>query len=244
MFRLLLLALLAACSLSVSATEDALQISTDALHKVAPNAKVQSAVQSPLAGFYAVIADGHPIYVSADGKYLIEGHVFDLAAMHDVMEDTMTGVRKAMLDAIPADKKLTFAPPHPKYHLTVFTDVDCPYCRTFHKQIADYNKLGIAVDYVLYPLAIHPGSDKKAQTVWCAKDRNSAYTDAMNGANLPPKTCANPIAEISDIATAMGVNGTPAIFTAEGTQLGGYLPPDQLAQRLNQLASPAPPPTN
>src|SRR5437879_2203747 len=240
MFRLLLLTFLAACSFSVSAAEDALQIATDALHKVAPNAKVQSAAQSPLAGFYAVVADGHPIYVSVDGKYLIEGHVYDIAAKHDVMDDTMIGLRKAMLDGIPPQKKLTFAPPHPKYHLTVFTDVDCPYCRTFHKQIAEYNKLGIAVDYVLYPLAIHPGSDKKAQTVWCAKDRNSAYTDAMNGATLPPKTCANPIDELSSIATAMGVNGTPAIFSADGTQLGGYLPPDQLAQRLNQLANAVP----
>jgi len=238
MFRISLLILLAACAVSAFADDDATRIATEALRKVAPNAKVQSAVVAPVAGFYAVIADGHPVYVSTDGKYLVEGHVYDIAAGRDVMEASLANVRRAALAAIPVEKKLTFAPAHPKYRLTVFTDIDCPYCRQFHKQIADYNKLGIAVDYVLFPLSIHPGSDKKAQTVWCAKDRNTAYTDAMNGAVLPPKTCSNPIAEVTQLAEAIGVNGTPAIFSEDGTQLGVYLPPDQLAQRLNDLANP------
>src|SRR5262249_6818447 len=94
---------------------------------------------------------------------------------------------------------------------------------------------GIAVNYVLYPLSIHPGADKKAVSVWCSKDRNAMYTAAMNGQDPGAKTCDNPIAELNGIGASMGVDGTPAIYMADGTQVGGYLPPDQLAQRLEQM---------
>ncbi|HSM99975.1 MAG TPA: DsbC family protein [Rudaea sp.] len=240
MYRFALFVLLAMSALSASAADDPKAVVTTAVHKLAPNAKIESVAPAPLAGFYAVVADGHPVYVSADGKYLIEGHVYDIDARRNLMDEAMSGVRKRALDAIPESKRITFSPPHPKYHVTVFTDPDCPYCREFHKQIADYNKLGIAVDYVLFPLSIHPGADKVSQTVWCSKDRNTAFNEALAGKTLAPLTCPNPIAEITATAGSIGVNGTPGIFADDGSQLGGYLPPQQLAQRLELLEAPKP----
>ena len=240
MLKYLTFAALSLGVLVAHAADDTTQIITDALHKAAPQAKVQSIAESTVPGFFTVVTDGHVILISGDGKYLVEGHVYDLNARVDLMREGMNEARRQGLARIPKDKKLVFAPPHPKYTVTVFTDVDCPYCRQFHKQIADYNRLGIAVEYVLYPLSIHPGSDKKAQTVWCEKDRNSAYTNAMNGQALPQKTCSNPIAEIGSIAATMGIDGTPAILTSDGVQLGGYLPPEQLAQQLDALQKKKP----
>ncbi len=240
MFRFLVSVALFAGAISASAADDTTKTITDALHTIAPKAAIQSISESSLPGFFSVVVDGHVIFISGDGKYLIEGHVLDIATRHDLASEGMSVVRKQGLAKIPQDEKLIFAPPHPKYTVTVFTDVDCPYCRQFHKQIAEYNRLGIAVEYVLFPLSIHPGADKKAQTVWCEKDRNSAYTNAMNGQTLPQKTCSNPIAELNSIASAMGIDGTPAIFTQDGVQLGGYVPPDQLAQRLAEAANGKP----
>jgi thiol:disulfide interchange protein DsbC len=230
---------LAGFAFAACAADPATQVAVDALHKVAPKANIQSVMPASLPGFYAVVADGHVVYISTDGKYLVEGHVYDIDARRDLSDVSMAGVRRDAIAKIPASKRLVFAPPNPKYTVTVFTDVDCPYCREFHKQIAEYNKLGIAVDYVLFPLSIHPGADKKAETVWCSKDRNTAYTEAMDGKVLTPKTCSTPIAEITSIASAIGVNGTPGIFAADGTQLGGYVPPAQLAQQLEQLSHSA-----
>src|SRR5579884_2868466 len=209
----------------------------DAIHSLLPLAVIDRVVRSDLPGFYEVIISGQIAYVSSDGKYLLQGNLYDVPEKKDLTAARLAQLRAEALAQLPAAKRIVFAPPHPKYSVTVFTDVDCPYCRQFHKQIAEYNQLGIAVEYVLFPLTIHPGADKKAVTVWCAKDRNEAYTEAMNGVNLPPKTCANPVAELTTIAMAMGVEGTPAIFTADGVQLGGYLPPQQLAQRLEELAA-------
>ena len=240
MLRFLTSAALFVGAIAAHAADNTTQIITDALHKVAPNAKVQSIAESKIAGLYNVVTDGHVILMSGDGKYLIEGHAYDIDAHTDIMHEGMTEARKDGLSKIAKDKKIVFAPPNPKYTVTVFTDVDCPYCRQFHKQIAEYNKLGIAVEYVLYPLSIHPGADKKAQTVWCEKDRNAAYTNAMNGQALPQKTCSNPIAEVTSIAAAMGIDGTPAILTRDGTQLGGYVAPAQLVQQLESLQAKSP----
>jgi thiol:disulfide interchange protein DsbC len=218
-------------------TDDVNKAVADAVHALVPKAKVDTIVESSLPGFYAAVIEGHVLYVSADGKYLIQGQVFDVPAHREISDEPLAGLRKQGIAKIPQEKRLVFAPPHPKYKVTVFTDVDCPYCRQFHKQIAEYNKFGIEVDYVLFPLSIHPGSDKKAVSVWCSADRNGAYTEAMNGQPLPPKTCSNPVAELSAIATAMGVNGTPAIVAEDGSQLGGYVSPQDLVQRLDTLAT-------
>jgi thiol:disulfide interchange protein DsbC len=256
----------------------------DALQKVLPNGKISMMAASDLPGFYQAIIDSQVFYVTADGKYLIHGSVFDIDKHRDIGESQLAAWRKGTLTKIPANQEIVFAPPNPKYTVTVFTDVDCPYCRQFHKQIAEYNKLGIAVKYVLFPLPMHPGADKKAQTVWCSNDRNVAYTDAMNGkfdvpraapsqakldvaqalkattsgaaapqvasagdsakaaeAGAPPAapaplTCANPLTELTNIGKSMGVDGTPAVFTDDGNQVGGYLAPDKLVQRLDQLS--------
>jgi thiol:disulfide interchange protein DsbC len=216
---------------------DAEKAVDEALAKIFPSSKPTQVIKSELPGFYQAIINGQVFYVSVDGKYLIHGSVFDIDAKLDIGEQQLSDLRKGTLARIPANKQIVFAPANPKYTITVFTDVDCPYCRQFHKQIADYNRLGIAVNYVLFPLAIHPGADKKAEAVWCSADRNTSYTDAMNGKDPGQKTCANPIGELTEIGKAMGVDGTPAIFTADGEHVGGYLPPDKLAQRLDQLAA-------
>ena len=228
--------LLAVVGVHAIAADDAEQTVREAVKKVLPNAKINVVERSELAGFYQVVADGQVLYFSNDGKYLIHGSVFDIASRTDLGEKSLAGLRKKTMAQIPLDKQLVFAPENPKYRITVFTDVDCPYCREFHKQIAEYNKRGIAVNYVLFPLAMHKGADKKAEAVWCSANRNTAYTDAMNGKDPGEKTCSNPVAELTEIGKSMGVDGTPALFTPDGDHVGGYMTPDQLVQRLDQIA--------
>jgi len=220
---------------------DAPKAVTDAVHSIAPNAQIDSIDVSALPGYYNVMIGGHVLYISADGRFLIEGQVYDIARHVDLKDERLAAMRRIAIAKIPQDKRLVFAPPHPKYKVTVFTDVDFPNFRQFHKQIADYNRLGIEVDYVLFPLNIHPGADKKAEAVWCAADRNSAYTAAMNGENLPQKTCNNPIKELSADAIAMGLSGTPAIIGEDGSQLGGFVSPADLQLRLDSSGNRKPP---
>ena len=214
----------------------------DAMHSLLPMTKVDEVVKSDLPGFYEVLVSGQVVYVSADGKYLLQGNLYNVAQKKDLTAARVAVMREQAVQRLPDEKKMIFAPEHPKHTVTVFTDVDCPYCRQFHKQIVEYNKAGIAVNYVLFPLDIHPGADKKAAAVWCAKDRNAAYTAAMNGQDPGnDNSCANPVAETKSLGLALGINATPTVLAEDGTQvdLGKAVSPAQLAAELDRLAAAA-----
>jgi thiol:disulfide interchange protein DsbC len=211
----------------------------DAFTSLLPNAKIDRVVKSEVPGFYEVIVGGGVVYVSADGKYLMQGNLYDVPGKKSLTEARLAGIRADALRSLPANKMMTFAPEHPKHTVTVFTDVDCPYCRQFHKQIAAYNAVGIGVNYVLFPLDIHPGADKKAQAVWCAKDRNAAYTAAMNGQDPGTSTCSNPVAETKALSIAIGIDSTPTVLAEDGTHVNGnvVMNPNQLMAELDRLAA-------
>jgi len=213
-----------------------------AMNALAPKVKVDAVQESTIPGFYEAIAGGEFVYVTKDGRYVIDGNAYDVANRRDLTASARARVRKDALDKIGPDKRIVFAPPAPlmaKHTVTVFTDVDCPFCRRFHQQIAQYNAKGIAVDYIFYPLQIHPGADKHAEAVWCSKDRPNAFTAAMAGKDPGKATCANPVSELTELAKTLGIGGTPTMLADDGTQISSQIAmsPDQLAAELDRLAA-------
>ena len=237
----LVLAVAAGCVASVAlAADSAEQTVRAAFASLLPNAKIDRVTKSDLPNFYEVIVGGQVVYISADGKYLLQGNLYDVPAKKSLTEARLAGIRADALHALSPDKMMTFAAAKPKHTVTVFTDVDCPYCRQFHKQIAGYNAAGINVNYVLFPLDIHPGADKKAQAVWCAADRKAAYTAAMSGQDPGSATCANnPVAETKALSIAIGIDATPTVLAEDGTHINGgvIMNPEQLAAELDRLAA-------
>jgi thiol:disulfide interchange protein DsbC len=123
----------------------------DAVRSIDPNIAIEQVSPAPIPGFQAVIVGGQVLYVSNDGKYLIQGSLYDVGARRDLGQDAMKRLRVELLRSVPVADRIVFAPKDPKYTVTVFTDVECGYCRKFHSQIAEYNKLGIAVEYLAFP---------------------------------------------------------------------------------------------
>ncbi len=205
-----------------------------AITSLVPNAGQIVIADSPVQGMKQVTIDAQVVYVSADGRYLLQGKMFDLETRTDLTEDALSVQRRAILEAYPADKQITFSPKgEKKYDITVFTDIDCGYCRRLHSQIDEYNALGIAVHYMFFPRS-GPAtpSFSKAVSVWCADDRLAALTAAKQGNDPLPAECANPVAEQYEIGNRIGMTGTPAIILANGLMIRGYMPPEQLAQHL------------
>jgi thiol:disulfide interchange protein DsbC len=197
---------------------------------------------SPLPGVYQVAVGSSVAYVTADGRYLIEGDIYDLKTSENLTEDTRSKTRAALLAGVPRSDMIVFSPKDGKvkHTITMFTDIDCGYCRQFHRDIDKVNALGIEVHYLFYPRT-GPNTESwtKAEEVWCAKDRKSALTKAKLGGTLPSATCKdNPVQETWDLGQRVGVRGTPAIFAENGALVGGYLPPDELEQRLDEIAKP------
>ena len=143
--------------------------------------------------------------------------------------------RLALINAVPESQMVIFSPRNPQYTITVFTDLDCQYCRKLHSQIAEINKLGIRVRYMFYPRT-GPNTDswRKAEAVWCSADRNEALTRAKAGAAVDTsKTCGpTPVAREYALGQSIGVQGTPTIVTETGDSINGYLPPQELVKEL------------
>jgi thiol:disulfide interchange protein DsbC len=214
----------------VQADEDAIK---QALAKSMPSVKVESVKPSEISGLYEVTVGGNIIYVSGDGKYLLQGHLIDVAARTDLTEEKLSGARKLALEKLGVDKMIVFKPKIGKYTVSIFTDIDCGYCRKLHSEIDQYMAEGITIQYLFFPRA-GKGSDSyhKAISVWCADDRKAALTAAKKGETPPTKTCANPIDEHMQLAEAFEVKGTPMIVTEKGNIFPGYLPAKQLAEAL------------
>ncbi|GIX34540.1 MAG: hypothetical protein KatS3mg126_0319 [Lysobacteraceae bacterium] len=208
----------------------------EAIQSLVPGASIDSIAKAPVPGLYEVVLSGQVVYVSGDGRFLLQGSLYDIAGRTDLTERTRARLRRAGLEEAGPDRRIVFAPEHPRYRVTVFTDIDCGYCRRLHQQIDEYNRLGIAIEYLFFPRS-GPGSESwdKAVSVWCSDDRRKALTEAKAGVLLDKKECSNPVQADWELGNRIGVNGTPAVFSASGAQLGGYVPPEQMLQRLEQL---------
>ncbi|CAN7182303.1 DsbC family protein [Pseudoxanthomonas sp. LjRoot143] len=216
-----------------------------AVAQLNPRAQVDYVGAAPLPGFREVIAGGQLLYVSDDGRYLMQGAVIDLQQQEDVMQNSaaLAQYRTKLIGTIPHGEKIVFAPPNAKYTVTVFTDIECGYCRKLHEEIAEINRQGIAVEYLAFPrMGLGSKDHKDMISVWCAPDRKRALTDAKAGKSIPSRDCKNPVTMEFDVGQRVGVSGTPAIFSAEGIQLGGYLPPAALRAKLDELAAKTAPP--
>lgn len=208
----------------------------DAIKSMAPAAKIDSIADSTLPGFYEVVMGGNVLYVTGDGKFLIQGRVYDVSSKRDLTEAREAVLRKVKVDAIGADQRIVFAAKNPKHKVTVFTDIDCGYCRKLHQEMAQYNDLGISIEYLFFPRAgLGSASFDHAVSVWCSDDRNKALTDAKAGTQLEKKTCSNPVANAYQLGQEVGVTGTPAVIAEDGTMIGGYVPPAAMLERLNGL---------
>lgn len=212
-----------------------------AIGSLAANIQVDSIEPAPMPGFYQVIAAGQMLYVSTDGKFLMHGDVIDLSRHQNVSDGAWSRFRKDELAKVPASQRIVFAPPHPKYTISVFTDVNCGFCRALHEQVAAFNKQGIAVEYLAWPregVTTTAGRPTPTYTemvsVWCASDRKAAFTAAKEGHAPKPASCANPVKDQFNLGMKLGVSGTPAIYGPDGRTLGGYVTPEQLLQALKQ----------
>jgi thiol:disulfide interchange protein DsbC len=208
----------------------------DAIRTLNARLAIDHVAPSPLPGFVEVVVGGQVVYVSNDGKYMLQGSLYDLAGKKDVGDSVLAGVRRDLLKRIPPSDRIVFAAPNPKHTVVVFTDVECGYCRKFHSQIADYNKAGITVEYVAFPRAGIGSPDYDTMvSVWCAPDRRKALTDAKNDRTVPKRSCANPVAAEYALGQRAGLEGTPMILAEDGTVLGGYVPPGELQVALDEL---------
>src|ERR1700693_1999447 len=201
-----------------------------------PGIKQEDIRPTPVAGVFEVRRGADIVYMTGDGQYVFTGDLYNVPSHSNLTEAHRRVLRQKLIESIPESQMVIFSPPQPKYTVTVFTDVDCAYCRELHRQIADYNRLGVRVRYIFFPRT-GPNTESwhKAEQVWCSADRKSALTRAKLGQALDSKPCgATPVEREYQLGKAIGLEGTPGIVASNGAMVGGYLPPQALVEELSQ----------
>ena len=201
-----------------------------------PGLTVDDVTESPIPGVYEVVVGGQIVYITGDKRYLLKGEIVDLTTNQSVTEARRSSVRLQQMAQVKESEMIIFEPENPKHTITVFTDIDCGYCRKLHQEMDQMHALGIRVRYMFYP-RMGPGSEgwAKAEAVWCSDDRQQALTDAKQGKKIVAPSCgATPVAAEYEMGNRIGVRGTPAIMTEDGSLLPGYVPAAELAAYLEK----------
>jgi thiol:disulfide interchange protein DsbC len=202
---------------------------------------VEDISDSPIPGLYQVAVGANVAYVTKDGRYIIRGDIYDAETSTNVSEETRAHARVSMLESVDPESMIVFKPANGvvKHKITIFTDIDCGYCRQFHREIDKVTALGIEVHYLFYPRT-GPNTESwtKADQVWCAPNHNQALTRAKLGGEIPDgPSCSTPVESHYALGQRIGVRGTPAVFSDTGELIGGYLPPADLAKILDDPAA-------
>lgn len=228
---LILLSLLVASLIGMARADDA------AIHNALSSLGITKAeiLPSPIAGMQTVLTDNGVLYLSGDGKHLLQGPMYDMSGTHlvNVTNQLLMGKLTAL-----QDQMIVYKAPVEKHVVTVFTDISCSYCHKLHKQMKEYNDLGITIRYLAFP---RQGSDsqtaKDMQSIWCTANKAKAFDAAMKDEPISPATCNTDIGKHFVMGVQFGVNGTPAIVLNDGKVLPGYQGPKELAAMLDAYAN-------
>lgn len=212
-----------------------------------PDTTVSEVGVTPL-GLIEFVVHGNVFYATEDLNYFIQGNILNVETMSSLTDATRTKLRQVAMKEINEADTIAFpatGDKSPKYKVTVFTDVDCGYCRKLHEERDQYAAQGIELHYLPWPRSGSSEDEKnvtglKMRQVWCSKDRAEGLTDSKAGKDLSKvkveAECAAPVAKYFELGQRIGINGTPAIYAEDGTQLGGYIPADRMREVLDAKA--------
>lgn len=230
------LVLLLACAGCAQAGDQELEQVRKTVTANLPGVTPEMITRSSAPGVYQIRKGSVFAYVTADGRYLIQGDMVDLETGEEVTEKQRAGTRLAVLKQFGPDQVIEFGPKDAKYWVTVFTDVDCGYCRKLHAEMAQYNAQGIGIRYLFYPRSgPNTPSFEQAEAVWCSGDRKEALTQAKRGVHINASSnCPNPVQQHYAAGDELGINATPMLILPDGEIVRGYVRAPALAARLAQ----------
>ena len=202
-----------------------------------PRLPIESVAETDYEGMLAIeLDDGSVLYGTADGRFLFTGDMYSVEreGFVNLTDSIRAERRRGLLASVSPEDMIVFSPEDERRaYVTIFTDVDCGYCRKLHQEMADINALGIEVRYLAFPRAgMDSDSYRKIVSAWCSKDPGHAITELKLGKSIPARSCPNPVGAQMELGEQIGVSGTPALVTEDGHLIPGYLPAEDLARAL------------
>ncbi len=202
-----------------------------------PQAKIGAITKLPYGGLYQVVVNGtNIIYTDEKGEVGLLGTLLDLKSKTNLTQQEKDKLVVVDFAKLPFDEAIVRVKGNGTRKLAVFADPQCPYCQGLEKELENVNDVTIYT--FLMPLDdIHPGSMRKAELVWCAKDRAKAWDDMLLHQQEPKDSntdCATPIKEIAELASRNWITGTPGIVFPSGKLLLGNQPHELIEKLLDE----------
>lgn len=229
-FGALLIAAAGACG-SASAGEAEIRKAMEGLY---PTAKVREVNPTKVPSIFEVVVDQEILYADADGKHFFVGaQMIDVERRANLTDDRKQKISAIKWEELPLHLATKIVKGNGSRVFASFEDANCGYCKKLHmgmKQLNDYTQ------YVFVVPVLGEDSRRKAESLWCAKDRAKAITEWMTASTMPSsEKCTTTVAEVEALARKLGVTGTPTLFLSDGSRLPGYMPPERMEQALNRV---------
>tara|TARA_B100001996_G_scaffold336594_1_gene287959 strand:+ start:5941 stop:6639 length:699 start_codon:yes stop_codon:yes gene_type:complete len=198
-----------------------------------PKLKIES-IEKVDNSFFEIIIKDQIFYLTTDLKHLLAGNIIDLKTGNNLTESRIKKHRLSLLKNILDIDTIIYKPKKTSHVITIFTDTSCPYCKKLHDEIDDLLKNNIEVRYVLFSRnGKDDGAYRDMVSIWCSKNKKELIEKAFNDDFLSQKSCENPLDKNYQLGYELRVNGTPMIFTENGTVIPGYLPYKRIIEILN-----------
>jgi len=205
------------------------------LTRLVPSDEVESIKQTDIPSLFEVIVAGRIYYFTESGSHFLQGDLIDVSTRRNVTEDRRRMQRLKSLERVGEESMVVFSPENPEHIVSVFTDVDCPYCVTLHREVPQLMKLGVKVRYLAFPRKGIPSQNyDRMVSVWCAANQQQAMTDAKEQRPLQRQTCDSPVQRHYAVGRSLGITGTPTLILENGEKIGGYIPYQRLMRMLMQ----------
>src|SRR5690606_18322546 len=188
---------------------------------------------TPFAELYEVRIANDVLYVNEEVDYVLQGALVDVASRTDLTAMRLEDLRRVDFSSLPLDQAVSYTKGDGSRQLVVFEDPNCIYCKRLHQSLSEIDD--VTVHTLMFPI-LSPDSRVKAESVWCAEDSAAVWQAWMlEGVEPPAATCDNPIEQTLALGMSLGVRGTPALIFSDGSQVGGWLPTDQLEEKLDRI---------
>jgi thiol:disulfide interchange protein DsbC len=218
-------------STQAAPTAQQTQTITKAFETRFPGIHVDGVRLTPMSGLFEVQVGLDLLYTDAQVNYVLQGSLIDAKARRDLTAERLEVLQQVAFDSLPLDHAIRQVKGTGARKVAVFEDPNCGYCKQLHHTLQDVDN--VTVYTFLFPI-LAPDSSTKSRDIWCSADPAKAWKAWMVDGQLPPTAeCDTPIQDNLALGRKLKVQGTPALFFADGGRVNGALPLEALKQRLD-----------
>ena len=193
---------------------------------------VESVTKTGYGGLYEVVLkNGQLVYTDATNSFILDGSIIETSSRQNITQARLNELSAIDFSSLPLDQAVKRVRGKGTRVIATFEDPNCGYCKRLGKELAEMDD--VTVYTFLYPI-LSEDSAKKSDNIWCANDAAQAWTDWVVSGKVPTdaKCDTSAIARNVELGQSLRITGTPTIFLADGTRIGGYMPRVQLEQAI------------